>query len=74
MRTKECTKLIPNIYKRNAENMMLFAWVNAQKSIVPTITILQSIRSYINYFDLDEWDMESAMATYTRLQKEYHKG
>lgn len=54
--------------------MMLFAWVNAQKSIVPTITISQAIQSYINYFDLDEWDMESAMSTYTRLQKDYHKG
>jgi hypothetical protein len=68
---KLCTKIIANIYKRNAENILLFSWVNAQKKIVPTITLEQAIWSYFNYFGIDDWDMESARSTYCRLQKEY---
>jgi GTP cyclohydrolase I len=69
---KECTKIIPNIYKRNYENLLLFSWVNAQKQIVPTITIEQAIWQYLKFYGID-WDMESAMATYSRLQKEYYE-
>lgn len=70
---KDCTKVIPKIYKRNAENIMLFCWVNAQKQIVPTITIEQAIWNYFRFVDID-WDMESAMATFTRLQNDYYDG
>ena len=69
---KECTRLIPRIYKINAENQMLFAWVNAQKQLVPAITIEQSIWNYFKFMDI-EWDMESAIMTFARLQKEYLK-
>lgn len=69
---KQCTKLIPSIYKRNAENLGLFFFVNAQKQIVPTITLEQAIWNYFRFADI-EWDMESAKSTYCRLQKEYYK-
>ena len=72
-REKECTKLVPMIYKRNAENLLLFAWVNAQKQIVPTITLEQAIWSYFKFTGIDDWDMESARTTYCRLQKEFYK-
>ena len=71
-REKECTKLIPNIYKRNAENLLLFSWVNAQRQVIPTITLEQTIWAYLKYYDI-EWDMECAMSTYSRLQKEYYE-
>jgi hypothetical protein len=67
---KEITKCIPKIYKRNAENIMLFCWVNAQRQIIPTITIEQAIWNFFKFADID-WDMESALSTYWRLQKEY---
>jgi hypothetical protein len=69
---KDCTKLIPKIYKRNAENIMLFSWVYAQKQIVPTITLEQAILNYLKFTDI-EWDMESARSTFCRLQKEYYE-
>lgn len=68
---KELTKLIPRIYKRNTENLMLFSWVNAQKQILPTITIEQSIWNFFKFAGIDSWDMESAIVTYSRMQKEY---
>jgi hypothetical protein len=72
---KEVTRCIPKIYKRNAENIMLFAWVKAQKQIVPTITLEQSIMNYFHFacISVDEWDMECTKATYFRLQKEYYE-
>jgi len=67
---KECTKLIPKIYKVNAENLGLFFFVNAQRQIIPTITLEQALWNYFKFAEID-WDMESAIATYGRLQKEY---
>jgi len=70
---KECTKLIPRIYQRNAENLLLFGWVNAQRKIVPTITTEQAIWSYFEFADIDDWDMECAISTYSQMQKEFLK-
>jgi len=72
-KSKDCTKLIPRIYKRNAENLMLFAWVNALKKTVPTITIEQAIWSYFNFCDIDDWDIECARTTFSQLQKEFYE-
>ena len=70
---KECTKLIPRIYQRNAENIMLFAWVNGQRKIVPAITTEQAIWSYFAFADIEDWDMECAIVTYSQMQKEFLK-
>ncbi len=70
---KILTKCIPNIYKRNAENIGMFFWVKGQKNLIPTITIEQAIMSYFRFtgISLDEWDIDSAMTTYIRLQTEF---
>lgn len=69
------TKLIPKIYKRNAENIMLFAWVKAQKAILPTVTIEQSINMYFHQMciSIDEWDLQCAMTTYNKMQKDFYE-
>ncbi len=70
---KECTKLIPKIYKHHAENIGLFFWIKAQVTIVPTVRIEQAILSYMKFtgITLDEWDIENARRTYQRMQNEY---
>lgn len=70
---KSLTKCIPNIYKRNAENLGLFFFVKAQKQIVPTITLDQAIMNYFRFIEitLDEWDIESARVTYCNLQNDF---
>lgn len=70
---KEFIKCIPRIYKKSAENIMLFTWVNAQRQIVPTITTEQSIWNYFKFVDIEDWDMESAVVTFSRLQKEFYQ-
>jgi hypothetical protein len=72
---KKVTHTIRNIYKRNAENIMLFCWVKAQKQILPTVTLEQAINNFFRFacINMDEWDMESAKATYYRLQRDYYE-
>ena len=72
-REKQLTRCIPKIYKRNAENIMLFSWVNSQRQILPTITIQQAIWNYFSFAHIEDWDMESALVTYSRLQKEFYE-
>jgi hypothetical protein len=68
---KACLKLIPRIYKRNAEDLGLFFSVKAQQKIVPTVTIEQAIWNYFAIADIDDWDMECAKTIYFRMQNEY---
>lgn len=70
---KPLTKLIPRIYKKSAENLMLYSWVTSQRQIIPTITIDQAIYNYFKYADIEDWDIECARTTYLRMQKEYHE-
>ena len=70
---KDCTQMIPNIYKRNAENIGLFFFVNAQRQIVPTVTLSQAIKNYFRFTGICDWDMDSAIVTFARLQKEFYE-
>lgn len=67
---KEETKTIPRIYQKNFENLGLFFWVEAQKNILPNITIVQSIQKYLNFVNMD-LDIETATTIYARLKKEF---
>jgi hypothetical protein len=70
---KQIKKMIPKIYKWNAENLGLFFFVKGQMQLVPTIRIEQAIMNYFRFIGitLDDWDMESAKSLYTRMQKEF---
>ena len=72
-KNKEILKLIPTIYRKNYENMGLFFWVEAQKNIIPGITIEQSIVKFLKFADMD-LDIETALTTYQRIKKEYLNG
>lgn len=71
---KEITRLIPRIYKCNAENLGLFFYVKALQTHFPTIKIEQAIMSYFKFagISVDEWDMDSARSTFTRMQKDFY--
>jgi hypothetical protein len=72
---KDILKLIPKIYRRNAEDLGLFFWIKAQQEILPTIKIEQAILSYFRYISVtvDDWDVDCAKSTYTRMQNEFFK-
>lgn len=70
---KEVIKIIPKIYKWKTENLGLFFFVRGQLQLVPTMTIDLAIRNFMRFTGIspDEWDIDSARATYTMLQKEF---
>ena len=72
---KNMTNCVPKIYKRNAENIMLFSWVKSQKQILPTVTDEQAIMNFFRFLGIsvEDWDLECAKATYYRLQNEYYE-
>lgn len=69
-REKSLIKSIPKIYKRNFESLGLFFWVEAQKQVVPTITIAQAIHSYYQMLG-EEYDCEIAQVNFSRMRAEF---
>lgn len=67
---KSLIKSIPKIYKRNFESLGLFFWVEAQKQIVPTVTIAQAIHSYYTMLG-EEYDCEIAQVNFSRMRAEF---
>ena len=74
-RDKEFKRIIPRIYKYNAENMGLFFFLKAQLQIIPTMTLQQGIQNYRKFLGMtvDEWDDMCMINTYIRMQKEYYE-
>lgn len=69
-RVKEPISLIPAIYRKSYEDIGLFFWVEAQRHLLPTLTIIDSIQRYFDFIGMD-WDYSNAEITYQRLKKEY---
>lgn len=72
---KELTKLIPRIYKYNAENLGLFFYVKGQLKILPTMSLDQAVANYFKFLGLTykDWDLDSAKTTYNRMQKDFYQ-
>jgi hypothetical protein len=49
---------------------MLF-WVEAQRRLVPTVTIAQSLASYFEFIHEDDFDITCAQVTMSRLKAEF---
>jgi hypothetical protein len=67
---KPILSIIPSIYRKNYEDIGLFFWIEAQRSLLPTLTIRQSIERYFEFIGID-WDYECAETTYQRLRKDF---
>jgi hypothetical protein len=74
-REKSFTKMIPKIYKCNAENLGLFFFIKAQLQTFPTLSVEGAMSNFRRFtgITIDDWDDESMRATYNRLQREYYK-
>jgi len=68
---KEFTKVIPRIYKRKYEDVGMFFWIEGQLRVVPTCTIEQALCSYFCFIGVDDYNLESAVVTFSRMRSEY---
>ena len=67
---KPILSLIPTIYRKNYEDIGMFFWIEAQRSLLPTLSVKECIQRYFNFIQC-EWDFDCAHMTYIRLKKEY---
>ena len=63
-------KMIPRIYRMKYEHLGLFFFVEAQRQIVPTITISQAIDGYYRFIN-EEYDYNVAIVTYSRVREQF---
>lgn len=71
-KAKVISNCIPKIHRKQAEDVMLFAWINAQKQLVPSITLDQAICNFMRFTGVD-WDLDSAKTNFTRTQKDFYE-
>lgn len=70
---KPFINLIARIYRRNYEDIGMFFFVEAQRQIVPAITIEQAIDNYFRCLCIKDFNHDSAVATYSKLKREYYQ-
>lgn len=70
---KQSEKLIAKIYRRKYEDIFMLAWVEAQKSLVPAISVERSMYNLFRYIGEEDFNIESALTIYARLKKEYYE-
>lgn len=70
---KDCMKVIPRIHKRNYENILMFGYVMGVTQLVPSVTIKSAIQRYMAFINVDEdsYNLESALATFTLMKREF---
>lgn len=51
----------------------MFFWVEGIKSVVPAATIEQCIYAFFHYIGVNDFNIESAMATYSKMKRELYE-
>ena len=65
--------VIERIYKRNYEDIGMFFFVEAQRQIVPAITIEKAIDNYCRFIGVKDFNHDSAVTTYSRMKREFYE-
>lgn len=72
-KVKDIEKPIPKIYRRNFEDIAMFWYVKGQKDIVPAISIEKAMYNFFKAVCEEDYNIESAMTTYSRMQREFYE-
>lgn len=71
-RKKEYISVIEKFYRNSFEDTGMFFWVEGQRRLVPAVTIEESIFLYFKYLCIEDFNIESAISTYSRMKKELY--
>ncbi len=64
---------IAAIYKRNYEDIAMFYFVEAQRLLLPSLTIEKAIDNFYRFIGEKDFNHDSAMTTYSRMKKEFYE-
>ena len=70
---KPCKGKIAAIYKRNYEDIGMFYFVEAQRLLLPSLTIEKAIDNFYRFIGEKDFNHDSAMTTYSRMKKEFYE-
>lgn len=70
-KTKDSEKIIPKLYRRKFEDVALLFYVEGQKDIIPAVTIEKAIINFFRKIGEENYNLESAITTYSNLKKEF---
>ena len=68
-------KVIPALYRKQILDVMIFTFIQAQRRLIPTLTIRECGISFLKHYDIDEDELSllKIEKTYQRIQKEVIK-
>lgn len=72
-REKSSEKLIPKIYRRKYEDLAMFFYIEGQRDILPALTIEKAMYNFFKKIREEDFNIESSMTTFVRIQKEYYE-
>ena len=66
---------IPELYRVNTLNALMFGHVTGCRAILHTVTLKQAITSFMEVFGLtdEDYNADSALVTYDRMRKDLLK-
>ncbi len=73
MKEKPFKKVIPRLYKRSAEDKLMYGYVLGMQRALPSVNTMKCITMFLKDFELEEDDypLESAYTTFKRLKAEH---
>ncbi len=69
-KVKESESVIAKLYRRSFSDQSMFFFVMGQKSVLAAMTTEKALYNYFRFMGIDEFNIESAMTTITRMQRE----
>lgn len=72
-KVKEIEQLIPKIYRRNYFDHSMFFFVMGQRNVLPALSVEKSLYNYFRAMGIEDYSIDCALTTYTRMQKEYYE-
>ena len=64
-------QVIPKLYRRKYEDIGMLFWVEAQKEVIPTITVEQAISGYFKFIGFDNFDVTCEKVKLSILRAEF---
>lgn len=64
-------RIIPELHKEDYIKVSLYAWVNAQMSLLPSLTKKKAIQNFLdkNKISEDEYSLKAAIQDYDRTRE-----
>lgn len=67
-------KEVPALYRKQALDIMIYTFIDAQRMLIPSLSVMDCAKSFLNRYKIDEGDLSlhKIETTYYRTQKEIY--